>query len=434
MLQKLLASIKVYTHPKLLIILTLGFSSGLPLMLTYSTLSAWLGDVGVEKGTIGLFALVGTAYSFNYLWAPLVDHVKIPLLQRLGRRRGWMLFAQLVLMGAIASMGMTDPTTAPLMTALCAVVVAFASATQDIVIDAYRTEILDKKQFGEGAAAGVFGYRVGMLVAGAGALLIADQMSWQAAYFAMAGCVLVGMIAVLIAKEPPLPEEDEPKAEDALHAVQYKLRHAVIDPFVDFMKRKGWWLLLLFILCSKLSDSFAGFMINPFLLELGFTKTELAEIGKVYGFIATTAGTILGAAIIRKWGIIKSLWICIPFQMAANLVYIAQAQVGAEIWMLTLTITADNLSAGMAISSVIAFMMSLCNIRYTATQYALLSSLAGLGRTSLSAGSGFVVEAYDWTVFFIVSGCLGIPALIALWFIPRYVNVAEIESSTKRDE
>lgn len=312
MFPKLLASIKVYTHPKLLIILALGFSSGLPLVLTYSTLSAWLGDVGVEKGTIGLFALVGIAYSFNYLWAPLVDHLRIPLLGRLGRRRGWIFFTQIALMAAIALMGTTNPVEAPWMTALFAVFVAFASATQDIVIDAYRTEILDKKQFGEGAAAGVFGYRMGMLVAGAGALLIADNLSWQMAYFAMAACVGVGMLAVLLAKEPPLPEEKEPQASDALHAVQYKIRHAVIDPFVDFMKRKGWWLLLLFILCSKLSDSFAGFMINPFLLELGFTKTELAEIGKVYGFIATTVGTILGAAVIRKWGILKSLWICIP--------------------------------------------------------------------------------------------------------------------------
>lgn len=428
MLPKLIASLKSYTRPKLLIILLFGFSSGLPLVLTYSTLSAWLGDVGVDKTSIGLFALVGTAYSFHYLWAPLVDHIKIPLLCRLGRRRGWILFTQCVLMVAIALMGATNPAIAPWTTALCAVVVAFASATQDIVVDAYRTEILSKEQYGEGAAAGVFGYRVGMLVAGAGALLIADKLNWHTAYLVMAACVGIGMVAVFFAKEPPLPAEEESNPEtDVVHAVERRLKHAVIDPFINFAKRKGWWLLLLFILCSKLSDAFAGFMINPFLLEIGFSKTQLAEIGKIYGFIATTAGTIIGAAVIRKYGIIKSLWLCIPFQMAANLIYIAQAQVGAEVWMLMLTISADNLSAGMVISSVIAFMMSLCNIRYTATQYALLSSLAGMGRTSLSAGSGWVADNFGWVTFFAVSGCLGIPALLALWFLPRFVDVAEIE-------
>ena len=429
MLPKFVASLKSYTHPKLRIILLLGFSSGLPLVLTFSTLSAWLGDVGVDKSTIGFFALVGIAYSFNYLWAPLVDHIKIPVVHRLGRRRGWMLATQVVLMAAIAAMGMTNPLSMPVVTALCAVVVAFASATQDIVIDAYRTEILDKEQFGEGAAAGVFGYRLGMLVAGAGALLIADNLNWHMAYLSMAACVAVGMAAVLFAKEPQLPEDiSEPEEhENVAVAAQKKIKQAVIDPFIDFTKRKGWWLLLLFILCSKLSDAFAGFMINPFLLEIGFTKTELAEIGKIYGFLATTAGTIIGAALIRKYGIIRSLWVCIPFQMAANLVYMAQVHYGGEIGMLMLSISADNLSAGMAISSVIAFMMSLCNIRYTATQYALLSSLAGMGRTLLASTSGVVAENYGWINFFIVSGLMGIPALVALWFLPRYVDIAAIE-------
>ena len=429
----LIQTLKPYTQPRLIIILLLGFSSGLPLMLTYSTLSAWLGDVGVDKTAIGLFALVGIAYSFNYLWAPLVDHIQLPVLHRLGRRRGWMLFAQLILMLAIAAMGFTDPSTNPWNTAFCAVAVAFASATQDIVIDAYRTEILDKKQYGEGAAAGVFGYRIGMLVAGAGALLIADQLSWQAAYLAMAGSVLVGMVAVLLAKEPPLPVQAQTQETDVIHAVETKIKHAVVDPFINFMQRKGWWLLLLFILCSKLSDAFAGFMINPFLLEIGFTKTELAEIGKIYGFVATTVGTIAGAALIRRLGILKSLWICIAFQMAANLVYITQAQVGAELWMLTLTITADNLSAGMAISTVIAFMMSLCNIQYTATQYALLSSLAGMGRTTLSAGSGWVAETFGWEQFFMISATLGLPALIILFFIPKLVDVQAIEGRHKEN-
>lgn len=432
MLRKLAAFLKLYAHPKLRIILLLGFSSGLPLMLTYSTLSAWLGDVGVDKTTIGLFALVGIAYSFNYLWAPLVDHVKIPLLHRLGRRRGWMLFAQLVLMVAIALMGMTNPAESPIYTAFFAVCVAFASATQDIVIDAYRTEILDKKQFGEGAAVAVFGYRIGMLVAGAGALFIADYLSWHMAYLVMACSVGVGMAAVLFAKEPEPPEDEAEPQTDVVHAVERKIKQAIIDPFINFMQRKGWWLLLLFILCSKLSDAFAGFMINPFLLEIGFTKSEIAEIGKIYGFVATTIGTILGAAMIRKLGIIKSLWISIIFQMAANLVYITQAQVGAEVWMLTLTVTADNLSAGMAISTVIAFMMSLCNIRYTATQYALLSSLAGMGRTTLSAGSGWVADTYGWEQFFILSATLGIPALLALAFIPKYVDVAAIERGREK--
>lgn len=434
-LERVLAALRPYANPKLQIILLLGFSSGLPIMLTYSTLSAWLGDVGVDKTTIGLFAAVGIAYSFNYLWAPLVDHVRLPLLNRLGRRRGWILFCQLVLLAAIAAMGATNPLEHPELTALFAVCVAFASATQDIVIDAYRTEILETKQFGEGAAVGVFGYRIAMLVAGAGALLFADMFNWHVSYLIMACCMGVGMLAVLFAKEPvpPAPEEED-KSEDILLAVGHKLQHALIDPFRNFMQRKGWWLLLLFVLCAKFSDAFAGFMINPFLLEIGFTKTQLAEIGKVYGFIATTVGTIIGAVFIRRLGVMKSLWVCILFQMSANLVYIVQAKVGADVQMLMLTITADNLSAGMAISALIAFMMSLCNLRYTATQYALLSSLAGFGRTVLAVPSGWVVDTFDWTVFFLASGALGIPALIALYFVPRFVDVNELEKARQHNK
>lgn len=422
-----LDSLRSYTRPKLLVILFLGFSSGLPILLVNSTLSAWLGEVGVDKATIGLFAAVGTAYSFNFLWAPLVDHVRLPLLGVLGRRRSWMLLAQLVLFLAIAAMGLTDPAANPGLTALAAAFVAFASATQDIVVDAYRTDILDEEELGEGAAVGVFGYRMGMLVAGAGALYLAEFFGWRAAYAGMAGCVLVGMVTVLLAREPTPPDVETPDEEEGLAALLVeRVQRAVVEPFADFMTKRGWWLLLFLVLFSKMADAFAVIMINPFLLETGFSKVQIAEISKVFGFLATTAGTVLGAALIRRFGIVRSLWICIPIQMLTNLVYIAQDRVGPEEWMLVCTISADNIAGGMAISAVIALMMQLCNARFTATQYALLASLASLGRTALSTGSGVVAEQ-GWATFFTVSALLGLPALVALALLPRFVDLQELE-------
>lgn len=423
MLRKLLAGLAVYRHPKLVIILLLGFSSGLPIVLTFSTLSTWLSDAGVEKSAIGLFALVGVAYSFNFLWSPLVDHLKAPLLWRLGRRRGWILLTQLALVATIAGMGLTDPTEDPWLTALFALLVTFSSATQDIVVDAYRVEILAESQYAEGAAAGVFGYRVGMLVSGAGALFIADEAGWPVAYACMAAFIGVGIVAVLVAREPSGYER--PRADGPVGQVLVqRAREALVAPFVDFMRRRGWWLVLIFVFFARMPDSFTGFMINPFLLEVGFTLSEIASIGKVYGFAATTIGTVIGALLIRNLGALRALWVCLVFQLTGNLVYIMQAISGADPLLLIVTISYDNLTTGMIIAVVIAFMMSLCNIKYTATQYALLSSLAGLARSVFAAGSGWAADTFGWVEFFLISAALGLPGLAVLALLPRYADVA----------
>jgi PAT family beta-lactamase induction signal transducer AmpG len=410
----LLASLNIYTQRKLIIVTLLGFSSGLPIVLTASTLSAWLGESGVDKTTIGLFAFVALAYSLNFAWAPVIDHFQAPNpFHRLGRRRGWLLCIQLCLASTIIGLGFTNPMIDASLTALMAVLVAFCSATQDIVVDAYRTEVLDKDQYGEGAAAGVFGYRVGMLVSGAGALILADHLSWQLTFLAMAGCIGIGILTTLFAKEPAgyKPSENE--------SIEQHFKQAIIAPFKDFMLKDGWWIILLFIFAFRLSDSFVGLMINPFLLEIGFTKTEIGSIAKVYGLVATLAGTALGAALIRSLGMYQSMMIAILFQMAANMVYIAQVQAGADPFLLILTISLDNLSVGICTATMITFIMNLTNIRYTATQYALLSSIASFGRTTIASSAGWVADNGGWETLFITSAVLAIPAIILLWSLRK---------------
>lgn len=416
------SALRPYLHPRVIAILLLGFASGLPLALTGSTLLTWLPEAGVDITTVGLFAAIGTPYAFKFLWSPVVDGTSLPFFTKtLGRRRGWMVLTQLCLIGAILGLGASNPADNPWITAFWALLVATFSATQDIVIDAYRIELLEKEQQSLGASAVQIGYRFGMLVSGAGALALASFYGWSVTYTLMAVVMTVGIITVLIAGEPSASHQ-KPAAAPGTHPVAHWLATHVVQPFVDFAKHPGWSMILLFIICFKLGDAFAGVMTNPFLLAIGFTKIEIATIVKTYGLGATLLGLFLGGALIQKIGVVPSLWITGILQMLSNLVFVAQAHLGHDPLFLSLTISVENLSSGMGSAVFVTYLSSLCNISYTATQYALLSSLAVSGRTWLSAGSGKAVALLDWPMFFVFSTVLAIPGLLLLAWMTKTIK------------
>lgn len=403
-----------------MIVLLLGFSSGLPLALTAATLSAWLSESGVDKTAIGLFAAVATPYSLKFLWAPLMDAVPFPLLSKwFGRRRGWILATQIALALAIIGLGFADPSISPWHTALMAVIVAICSASQDIVVDAYRVEILAKEEQGIGAAMVQYGYRLGMLASGAGALALADHVSWTTTYLIMAAFMIVGILTILCSPEPQASAQLVPPARGRW------LSETLIAPFANFMTNRSWLLILLFIIFYKLGDAFLGIMTNPFLLEIGFTKTQIAGVVKVYGLIATLLGVFLGGIMTYRMGTIRTLWICGIAHALTNLMFVVQARVGADIQVLALGIFMENLSGGMTSSAFVAFLSGLCHARYTATQYALLSSLAAMGRTWLTTSAGWTADTFGWEAFFIVAVLLAVPGLALLWVLQRQLPKKE---------
>lgn len=398
------------------VLLVLGFASGLPLALTSSTLFIWLADTGVNKTTIGLLASIGTPYAFKFLWSPLMDALALPGLTRaLGRRRSWLIFCQLVLFGLLLLMGMQDPASAPGMLALVALAVAIASASQDIVADAFRVEWLEVSEQAAGAATFVFGYRVGMIVSTAGALYLADLYGWPAAYCFMALALVVPMAVVLAVREP---EATAPAPQTKRTPSQW-VREAVIAPFADFMTRAHWLAILFFILLYKFGDAFMGVMAGPFYIELGFSKPQIAGIVKLFGLTATIAGGFAGGALVWRMGLLKSLWVCGIAQALTNLVFAWLAGRGADVSGLAVAITLENFSGGMSTTAFVAYLSSLCNRRFTATQYALLSSLASAGRTWLSTPAGLAAQVMGWPVFFVLSTFLAIPGLIALWWLGK---------------
>ncbi len=417
----LIGASKVYFDRRVLTILFLGFSSGLPLLLVFSTLSLWLKDEGITKTVIGIFALVRTPYTFKFLWAPLIDRLPFPFLAaRLGRRRAWVVATQVALMAAILALATTTPSLTPGLTAVFAVLVAFCSASQDIVIDAYRIEILAEEQQGAGAAMIVGGYRVGMLMAGAGAISLADVLSWHAVYSIMAAMVVVGLVTILLSPEPKEPAAGRPEEDDDGVGFGW-LRGAVVAPFSDFMRRDGWVFILLFIMLYKLGDAYLGVMANPFYVEMGFTKNEIAAVSKVFGLGATIVGGLIGGVLVFRYGIRTSLLICGVLMAASNLVFAVQAMVGHSVPMLMVTIAVENLTGGMGTTAFVAYLSSLCNMAYTATQYALLSSFMAFARDVLSASSGWLADHVDWVTFFVVTTFAALPGLVLLvWMIRRF--------------
>lgn len=420
----LLEAISIYWERRLIIIFFMGFASGLPFLLTGATLSIWLTEAGVSLTAIGLFAIVGTPYNFKYLWAPLLDRVHLPVLSNLlGRRRSWMLLIQFGLMASIVALGLSDPQTETGATAFFALLVAFFSASQDIVIDAYRIEILDDHQQGAGAAMTQAGYRFGLLTSGAGALYLASEINWSLVYGIMAGCVLVGIITALFA---PVPRADRVLTQ-TIESQDSWFRINVVAPFIEFFQRNNIGVavtILIFILLYKFGDAFAGVMANPFYIKIGFTKVEIANVSKIFGVFATLLGVFVGGLVVERFGILKSLLYCGILQMLSNLMFAAQAAIGPKVEFLFLTIGIENLSGGMGSAAFVAYLSLLCNKKYTGTQYALFTSFMAFGRTWLSAMSGWVADQTDWVSFFVISTFVALPGLLLLLWMLRRLPMA----------
>lgn len=392
--------IRVFFSRRMMVAALMGFACGLPLLLTISVLQAWMKDEGVDLTVIGLMALVGLPYTLKFIWAPLLDRFTLPFL---GRRRGWMLTAQLFLMVAIAGLGLTDPGRSPWLVALAALLVTFFSASQDIVVDAYRREDLADDELGLGSSLYVNGYRVGMLLASGGGLIMADHVSFATVYLIMAACMSLGVLTTIFTPEP--------KAEAGTPA---SLKEAVISPFVEYLTRPGAVTMLAFILLYKIGDQMASSMTTPFYLDIGFTKTQIGAVVKLFGFWATIGGGFLGGLILIRMGINRCLWLFGVLQAASTAGFALLAQIGPSAAWLSGVIAFENLSSGMGTSAYVAFMASLTNKRFTATQYALLSSLMGIPRVMASAPTGWLAKNMGWVGFFICCTLIALPGLALL--------------------
>ncbi|MBF0155105.1 MAG: AmpG family muropeptide MFS transporter [Magnetococcales bacterium] len=443
-------TLTLYGHPRVVAIFFLGFSSGLPLALTFGTLSLWLMEAGIAKSTIGLFALASAPYTVKFLWSPLLDRLPIPgVTDRWGQRRGWALCIQVLLAMAIFGLGCANPAHDPRLTALFALLVAFLSASQDIVIDAYRVEILEKSQYGAGAAMIVLGYRVGMLVSGAGALYLATFFGWLVTYTVMAVCMGIGIATVLLNPEPERPPEPESRQRelkiDAFFADHFTgqgwmvtlirwISVAVVAPLADFLTRRGWFAILMLILLYKLGEALAGVMSGPFYIDLHFSKIEIANMSKIFGLLATLVGSLLGGLVVHRFGIMKALLYCGFLQMASTLMFVWLAYAGRDITVLGISIAIENLSGGMGTAALVAYLSSLCHVSYTATQYALLSSFMAFGRTVLASWGGFLAERMSWSHFFLLTTAAALPGmLLLLWMLWRFPQEEAVRSGERPD-
>lgn len=386
------------------------------------TLAARLSEAGVSLQEIGAFTLVTAAYGFKWVWSPLVDHVALPILcTRLGQRRGWIVFSQAVCALCMVGLGACDPAQGLWATAAWAVALSFASATQDIAIDAFRVESLSEDKMGAGAGVIVLGYRLGMVVAGGGALILADVWGWQAAYAVMAGCMIVGVLATLWQSEPlrQLPEQGQQTAAHPSSGWQAWVRRAVIDPLQDFTQRRGWLLILVFIAFYKYGDALLSAMTTPFYLSVGFSKTEIGLVTKGFGITFTIVGGLFGGVLVARWGIMRALLVCGVLQAASNMVFALLALVGHSVPALMLTIAVENLTSGMGGAAFVAYLSSLCSVAYTATQYALVSSLMATARTFFASGGGWLAEQVSWLSYFMLTTLAAVPGLILLLWMMR---------------
>jgi PAT family beta-lactamase induction signal transducer AmpG len=421
-------ALAVYLKRRVLIVLFLGFSSGLPLALSGSTLLVWMTESGVNLGTIGLFALVGTPYTVKFLWAPIVDALDVPFLsRRFGRRRGWLLLSQFLLIAAIVLLGACDPAVSPPLVAFGALLVATASATQDIVVDAFRVESLDESEQAAGMASYVAAYRIGMLASTAGALFIVSGFqsagfdhygAWRAGYTVMAALVLIGVATTLVAAEPTKSAE-----ADAVHARENRLSRVVeaaVGAFSEFLSRDLAFVALAFVVLYKFTDALSGAMTAPFVIDLGFSRNEYAAIIKGVGLAATLIGGFAGGFVARAYSLPVSLLIGGLLQAFANLAFSWQAIVGLNAAWLTFAIVAENFTSAIGTVIFVAYLSALCrNPLHTATQYALLTALAAFGRTYLSSSAGFIAASAGWVWFFAICSVAGLPALLLLAWLQR---------------
>ncbi|MEX0943483.1 MAG: MFS transporter [Pseudomonadales bacterium] len=429
-------AILIYSHPRVIAMAFLGFSAGLPFLLVFSTLTAWLRYEGVSRTAIGFFAWIGITYSIKVLWAPIVDRARIPLVSRLGQRRGWILTGQVGIAIGLFTMALVGFDNLALF-AVVALLVAFSSATQDIAIDAYRIEAVIDEYQGAMAATYIFGYRVGLLAAGAGALYLAEYLNWVVAYQLMALLMGVGMVTVLLIREPDhehrqLAYQSEQRVLDFmlrsqhqaawLRGIQAWFIGAVICPFVEFFQRSGRFALvvLLFIAVFRLSDIAMGIMANPFYLDMGYSLTEIANVAKIFGFFMSIAGSIICGVLVVKWGIFRPLLIGAIAVASTNLLFACLSVLDPQVLYLAIVISADNLSGGFAATSFVAYLSSLTNRAYTATQYALFSSLMTLPGKFISGFSGIIVDSEGYLVFFVFAAVIGIPAILLVLLLMRH--------------
>ena len=440
---------RAYLEPASLRMFALGFSAGLPLLLVLGTLSFRLREAGLDRTTIGYLSWVGLAYGFKWVWSPLVDRMPIPLLTRwLGRRRSWLLLSQGAIMAALVGMALSDPRADLNLVVWCALAVAFASATQDIALDAYRIESADTRHQGVLAATYQTGYRLAMIWAGAGVLWLAaraevaplaqaaaaaaagvkpppgslyQNAAWTTAYLVMAASMLVGVVTVLFSREPA-----QVVMPPSRNAAEW-FRGAFVEPFADFLQRYGKQALLILALIGvyRISDVVMGIMANPFYVDMGYTKDEVAAVTKVYGVIMTLVGAFLGGALSLRWGVMRVLMLGAVLSAASNLLFAWLAGHGHDVTALIAVISADNLSAGVASAAFIAYLSSLTNVSYSATQYALFSSMMLLAPKWLAGYSGAFVDAYDYPTFFTATAFLGIPVLLLVWLATRLTPLPE---------
>ncbi len=431
-------TLSVYLRRRVLIVLFLGFSSGLPLALSGSTLLVWMTEEGVNLRTIGLFALVGAPYTWKFAWAPLVDALNVPWLSRhLGRRRGWLLLSQLLLLAAIVFLGLCDPVSAPWVVALAALMVAAASATQDIIVDAFRIDSLDESEQQAGASAYVAAYRVGMLASTAGTLFLvsgleglglAKHAAWSVGYLISAALVPVGMMTTLVASEP-----EKSDVAERLHGGKSAFRRLVetlVSALHDFFLREGIliaFIVLAFVVLFKLTDALAGVMTPSFVIRLGFTRNEYAAIVKVVGTVATLAGAFAGGFVARTYPMATSLWIGGILQALANFAFSWQALVGRELSWLTFAITVENFTSAIGTVIFVAYISALCrNPLHTAMQYALLTACSAVGRTYLPAVGGVIAETTGWAWFFVICALAALPSFVVLVWLQRRGHFAAL--------
>ncbi len=415
--------IRIFGQPKMGILLLLGFSSGLPFYLTSKTLQGWMTTAHVDLATIGFFSLVTLPYSLKFVWAPVMDRYVPPFL---GRRRGWVLITQILLLLSIAAMSLHDPVQGLRMLAINAIAIAFFSASQDISLDAYRTDVLENREMGAGAAVFVLGYRIAMITTGALAFFLADRIAWPSVYLILSSLLLIGIATTFFAPEPVLTD-----------APPRTLGEAVVLPFADFFQRVGIGravFVLLFIVLYKYSDSLAGSMTTPFLLQTGFSQSEVGAVFLGVGVIATIAGVVVGGAVIGKLGINKSLWIFVVFQGLSNLTYYGLSLAGKDHAFMVAAIITENFGLGLVTAAMTAYLMSMCNKRFTATQFALLSSLMAASRDILVAPAGKLAEIVGWPGFFLITVVMAIPPLLLLPFIAPWTRDVPIGAAPHTGE
>jgi len=404
----------------------LGMASGLPSSLVFATLSIWLREEGISRTSIGLIGAVATPYAINFLWAPLVDRLRLPFLcARIGQRRSWILTCQLLLVPVVIAMGSQDPKTAVAALAACALLVSFLSATQDVAIDAYRVEILKPEEYGAGAAIAIYGWHTGAFLTGAGALYVATAGGWTAAYVAAACVIGVIGIATLFAREPDHPPEMTAPAKNMADW----LRRAAVAPLGDFFSRLGWMaaLVLAVIVFYKFGDAMLGRMAGVFYVDMGFSKIEIANYTKSIGLAATLLGVGVGGWVCIRIGIMRAMFLGALLMMVTNLAFALLAASGKDFGLLAAVVFFDNLTGGMATTAFVAYLSGLCNVAFTATQYALLASLGNFARIQLGSVSGWAVDSLggDWTLFFIAVGAMSIPAIALLWLLVRLMPEIE---------